>query len=87
MNDIAVDTSPKSVFDWTTSYSSWESYFKKQDDLETTAPDATAAATNEKVNPFMGHCNDHGEERRMFEMSEPDKMIFCEEKRIMVKKK
>ena len=34
-------------------------------------------------NNFMGHCNDHSEERRFFELPESEKLKYCEDHRVL----
>lgn len=71
------------VWDWASSYqrfSVWEDLdeLREQKSLE----EARLQTIMER-NTNMGHYHDHSEERKLFELPEPDKMSICERHRLL----
>lgn len=71
------------VWDWSSSYQKFADWEDVEDLREQKLMQEARVTTVMERNTNMGHYHDHSEERKLFEMPEQDKMLFCERRRLL----
>ena len=70
--------------DWTDTYSFWSNW-EDTDEVERLQQESEAKLRSnamDQSSSFMGHDHDHSVERKLLDLSEPDKMSHCERHRL-----
>jgi tetratricopeptide (TPR) repeat protein len=75
------DTIP--IQDWAARYDMWSSWEDIEELNETLDTEKTKLDTLKEGSSFMGHYHDHAEERRIFDLPEPEKVQHCERYRLL----
>lgn len=79
----SIQQQQQNQYDWTNTYQYWNKW-EDIDELKLQKENEASRLNNFiEENNFMGHCNDHTEERKFFELPENEKLLYCERHRLL----